>query len=339
MIISVNGETYEYEITLSGGALSRIGEILDLDRKVLIVTDDGVPVEYAEEVKSAARFPVPVTLPHGEATKSLENFASLLKVMLENGFTRGDCAVAVGGGVIGDLTGFAASAYMRGIDFYNIPTTLLSQVDSSVGGKTAVDFCGIKNSVGTFWQPKKVVIDPEVLHTLDDRLLAEGLAESVKMAATSDAELFSMIEGSTDLRENLEEIIRRSVMIKKAVVERDPTEKGERRVLNFGHTVGHAIESLAGGALLHGECVAVGMLPMCSDGVRKRIEKVLEKYGLPTVTQYKSAEMLPLIAHDKKSDGDAVTAVTVDKIGSYSLVKMTADEIRERIISSGITEE
>ena len=168
MKIPVTLAERNYDITLERGALKKAGEILDLKRKVLIVTDSEVPFEYLETVRRACKQSVTATVKSGEASKSLENFEKLCRLMLEEGFTRKDCVVALGGGVIGDLAGFAAACYMRGIDFYNIPTTLLSQVDSSVGGKTAIDLAGIKNIVGAFYQPKGVLIDPEVLQTLED---------------------------------------------------------------------------------------------------------------------------------------------------------------------------
>ena len=219
---------------------------------------------------------------------------------------------------------------MRGIDFYNIPTTLLSQVDSSIGGKTAIDFGNVKNAVGAFYQPKKVVIDPDVLSTLDDRQLHAGLAEAIKMAATSDKELFELIAKSENIRGDIVEVIRRSLMIKKDVVEQDPKESGLRRVLNFGHTVGHAIESLESGKLLHGECIALGMLPMCSEEVRARLLPVLEKYSLPTKSAIAPERMASLIGHDKKVQDGCVNAVTVNEIGSFEFVKMSADEIIEK---------
>ena len=169
MIIPVNADNGCYDIVLERGSLKKAGQLLELGRRVLVVTDEGVPPEYAGCVASQCREAIVVTVPRGEGSKSFEQLERLLSAMLEASFTRGDCVVAVGGGVVGDLSGFAASCYMRGIDFYNIPTTLLAQVDSSVGGKTAVNFGGVKNIVGAFYQPKKVIIDPETLKTLERR--------------------------------------------------------------------------------------------------------------------------------------------------------------------------
>ncbi|MGN0517735.1 MAG: 3-dehydroquinate synthase [Acutalibacteraceae bacterium] len=325
--IPIHSNTRDYDIVLGSGALENIKDLIDLNRKVLIVTDSGVPKEYSEKVATGCLHPVPVCINQGEASKNMDEFTRLLSTMLHAGFTRGDCVVAVGGGVVGDLSGFAASCYMRGIDFYNIPTTLLSQVDSSIGGKTAVDFDGVKNVFGSFYQPKRVIIDPSTLQTLDERQLRAGLAEAIKMAATNDAELFTMLEKADDLHSNLPEIIRRALLIKKSVVEEDPTEKGLRRVLNFGHTIGHAIESDSEGKLLHGESVALGMLPMCSASVRSRLINILKKYQLPTEITQSAEQLMPYILHDKKKKDACITTVFVDEIGMFRFQNMLPEEI------------
>ncbi len=194
MILQVKSGASAYDIVLERGALNRLDEYLPRAGKALIVTDDGVPAAYARAVAAACEESMIVTLPQGERTKNLDNHRYLLSRMLQAGFTRSDRVIAVGGGVMGDLAGFAASVYMRGIAFYNVPTTLLSQVDSSIGGKVAVDMDGVKNIVGAFYPPKKVVIDSNALATLSPRQVSAGLAESIKMAATCDAALFESIE-------------------------------------------------------------------------------------------------------------------------------------------------
>ena len=323
MTVTVTLPHTSYDIIIEHGALKRIASLLNLSRRVLVVTDDGVPPIYAKTVADAAREAITVTLPQGEDTKSLESFSHLLQTMLENGFTRGDCVVAVGGGVIGDLSGFTAACYMRGVDFYNIPTTLLSQVDSSIGGKTAINFGGIKNPVGAFYQPKRVVIDPDVLTTLPARQIASGLAECVKMALTSDASLFEFLEQTKNPLDCLDEIIYRSLLIKKAVVEEDEKESGLRKILNFGHTVGHAIESENHRhGLYHGECVALGMLPMTSDAVRARLIPLLERLGLPTTLAFDKDAAYQALLHDKKSGSDSITVVTVEDIGTHRLMRV-----------------
>ena len=328
MRIPVKVDSFGYDIILERGALSHASTYFPLARKVLVVTDSGVPCEYAECLAAQCKNPVIVTIPAGEASKSFDNYRLLLKTMLDHSFTRGDCVVAVGGGVVGDLSGFAAASYMRGIDFYNVPTTLLSQVDSSIGGKVAIDFEDVKNIVGAFYQPKGVLIDPELLGTLDPRQLHAGLAESIKMAATSDGPLFELIESASDLDAVLDMVIERSLLIKRAVVESDPTEKGLRKVLNFGHTLGHAIESDNMGALLHGECVALGMLPMCSLHVRERLSAVLKKYGLPTAVKGDVETLLSYVLHDKKACEGGVSIVFVPEIGSFAFKRATAEELK-----------
>ena len=219
-----------YPIWIARGLLAEAGQYLNLKRRVLVVTDDGVPARYAQQLLKACEEEkgtgILLTLPQGEASKTLANFERICRVMLEHGFTRKDCVAAVGGGVIGDLAGFAAACYMRGVDFYNIPTTLLAQVDSSVGGKTAVDLGGIKNIVGAFHQPRAVLIDPEVLKTLDARQFACGAAEIIKMAATFDADLFARIEanGIRETEAQIETIIADTLRIKARVVEEDEKE-------------------------------------------------------------------------------------------------------------------
>ena len=180
MIIRMELGDSSYDIVLERGCLKKAGELLNLDRKVFILTDDGVPAQYAQTVADQCKEAHIHTVPQGEGSKSFAVLEELLTKMLELGFTRGDCVCSVGGGVVGDLGGFTAACYMRGIDFYNIPTTVLSQVDSSIGGKTAINLAGVKNIVGAFWQPKKVLIDPDTLDTLDDRQKSSGLAEAVK---------------------------------------------------------------------------------------------------------------------------------------------------------------
>ena len=330
MIIPVNLGTDSYDIVLERGCIRRAGELLRLDRKVLVVTDDGVPEAYAKTVADQCGEARIETLPQGEENKNFAGFERLLRAMLDFGMTRKDCVAAVGGGVIGDMAGFAAACYMRGIDFYNIPTTVLSQVDSSIGGKTAIDLDGIKNIVGAFYQPKRVLIDPEVLETLPDRQVANGMAEAVKMAVCFDAEGFALAEGYR-IGDCPDRLIENALRIKKRVVEEDVKEQGLRRALNFGHTLGHGIESLhAENGLYHGECVALGMLPMCADAVRLRLKKVLEQLGLPTVCGADPDRVMAAVVHDKKADHGKIMAVVCEEAGSCRIIPMTPEELRER---------
>ena len=326
MVIPVNLGEKSYDIFLEKGGLSKVGQFFDLDRNVMIVTDSKVPPHYVGAVHKACKRACVITIEAGEESKTLETFSAICEGMLKVGFTRKDCVVAVGGGVIGDLAGFAAACYMRGIDFYNVPTTLLSQVDSSVGGKTAVDFCGIKNIIGAFHQPKAVLIDPEVLETLDKRQFACGAAEIIKMAATFDEEIFKAIEREP-IENNLEDIIAKVVKIKANVVELDEKESGLRKVLNFGHTIGHGIESVT--EYLHGECVALGMLTMASPEVKERLSKVLIRENLPTTCTADANAVADAAMHDKKAEGDEITTVVVDTIGSYRFDKKNREKLIE----------
>ena len=327
MTIHMNLGEDSYDILVERGLLAKADQYLNLKRRVLVVTDSGVPAEYAKTVADLCGEGRICTVEMGEASKSLETFGRLLQAMLDHGFSRKDCVVAVGGGVVGDLAGFAASAYMRGIDFYNIPTTLLSQIDSSIGGKTAVNFGGVKNIVGAFYQPKRVLIDPELLKTLPPRQISNGLAEAVKVALTSDPALFDIFE-SKDVESHLEEIIIRALTVKKNVVEQDEKETGLRKILNFGHTVGHGIESSEGmSELYHGECVALGMIPMCGEEIRGRVVEVLKKCGLYRIMAYDWDRIAEAAFHDKKADGASVTVTTVSEVGRFELKTLSCADV------------
>ncbi len=330
MVLPLSLEKNSYDIIIERGCLKNASRYLSLDRKVLIVTDDGVPAEYSGILASFCAHPHIVTLPQGEATKCFDSYMRLCGEMISLGFTRTDCVVAVGGGVVGDLAGFVAATYMRGVDFYNIPTTLLSQVDSSVGGKTAIDVDGVKNVIGAFKQPKKVLIDPDLLSTLPARHISNGLAESVKMALTSDKSLFELIENGVT-KDNLEEIITKSIIIKKNVVEQDEKESSLRRVLNFGHTVGHGIETAMDLTLLHGECVALGMLPMCDTSVRARLVPVLKALSLPVTAEFDTENVINAIRHDKKLSGADINVVYVGEIGTFEFRKLPLDAFEKQL--------
>ncbi len=333
MEIPVNLRENSYTVTVERASLQRADRLFNLNRKVLIVTDSGVPSQYAATVAGQCKQAVTVTIPQGESSKSLAQFERLLSVMLENRFTRTDCVVAVGGGVVGDLAGFVAASFLRGVDFYNVPTTVLSQVDSAVGGKVAVNLNGIKNCVGAFYQPKAVLIDPNVLETLPARHVANGLAEAVKMAITFDADLFSRFETENPLN-SIDQIIALSVKAKAAVVEQDEKEAGLRRVLNFGHTIGHGIEAATGlGKLYHGECVALGMLPMCSDTLRPRVKAVLDKLGLPTACNVNADAVWEALAHDKKLSGDNICVVYAPQAGAFEIKEMPLSHFKKTVES------
>lgn len=316
-----------YDITIRRGCLREAGQLLRLERRVCIVTDEGVPAGYARTLADQCARPVICTVPQGEESKTMETVTRICRVMLENGFSRGDCVAAVGGGMVGDLAGFAAASYMRGVDFYNLPTTLLSQVDSSIGGKTGVNLDGVKNIVGAFWQPRGVLIDPDTLDTLPPRLQAEGMAEYVKMALCFDTGMFERLEAE-DPRSDPETALQNALTLKKRVVEQDERESGLRKLLNFGHTIGHGVESAAQGGLYHGECVALGMLPMCSPGLRARLKPVLERLELPTATALDKERIWQAMVHDKKSGDAGFSAVFAEEAGGAFTRQVSFDEMR-----------
>lgn len=324
-----------YDIILHRGSLGRLGQLANLcGRKILVVTDDGVPAVYADTVLAQCSDGQKLVLPQGEATKCMAQLERILTAMLEEGFGRKDAVVAVGGGVIGDLAGLAAAMYMRGVAFINCPTTTLSQIDSSIGGKTAIDLAGIKNVVGAFYQPELVIADPDTLATLPRRQYVNGLAEAVKAGLIADEQLFELFEEG-DVDKDIEEIIYRSLAVKKNVVEKDERETGPRAALNFGHTIGHAIESR--GRLLHGECVALGMLPMIEDkALAKRVKAVYQKLGLPTACKEDPAALFAALCHDKKAAGGGmIRVVRVPELGAYHIDKIALEELKP-ILEKGI---
>lgn len=333
MIIPVSLGENSYDIILQRGSIKKIAKYIPATekRQFLVVTDSGVPEEYSRKVAASLNATAIFSFPQGEKSKNFDTYKSICKTLLDFSFTRKDAVVAVGGGVVGDMAGFAAATYMRGIDFYNIPTTLLSQVDSSIGGKTGIDFGDYKNIIGAFHQPKKVIIDPDVLTTLPERHIKNGLAESIKMGITFDEELFDIF-----LRDNymskIESIIEHSLYIKRHVVEEDEKEAGLRKVLNFGHTIGHAIETTAGlEELYHGECVALGMTYMCAEHVEAILKCALKNVGLPYKYEGDKEKIYKALVHDKKSEGKEITVVKCDEIGSFRFEKMTPKSLSELI--------
>lgn len=317
-----------YEIVIDRGSLASFSNYIDINRKILIITDSNIPMEYINTLKKCLNQDFLYVIKAGEASKSIEEYKNIMEYLIDHNFNRRDAIIALGGGVVGDLSAFIASTYMRGIDFYNIPTSLLAMVDSSIGGKCAIDFNDIKNILGSFYQPKFVLIDPDLLKTLDIRELHSGLVESIKMAMSFNEKLFSLIENSSDLMGDIDKIIYESLKIKARIVELDTYEKNLRSVLNFGHTIGHALE-LSNTNLLHGEAVGIGMTYFSYNEAKERLIKVLNKYDLPIKVNYEKEKILSLISHDKKTIKDKVKIIKCNKIGSYKMDEMSLDEIGE----------
>ena len=303
---------------------------ISLDCKVMVITDEGVPKQYHEEVLKQCKNGYLFVAKQGEETKSLEVYEQILQKLLALDFSRKDLIIALGGGVIGDLSGFVAGTFKRGMRFASIPTTTLSQIDSSIGGKVAVNMGEVKNVVGTFYHPEAVLIDLNTLATLSERHYHNGLVEAVKAGLIGDAELFELFEKTEDIEKDLEEIIIRALKVKKNVVEQDEKEENLRKILNFGHTIGHAIESIYHlEGYYHGECVGIGMMMILEkEEIWERLRKVLCKLNVPLSADYDVEEVIHFIKKDKKANGKYVTVVQVDKVGEAKLLPIEIESLR-----------
>lgn len=331
MKLTVDIPGKEYPIWIERGSLTRLKGFFPLDRKIMVITDDGVPKQYLDAVLAQLPQGYFHIVKQGEGAKSLPVYQEICEKLLSYGFHRNDAVIALGGGVVGDLSGFVAATYMRGIDFINIPTTTLSQVDSSIGGKVAVNLDAVKNILGAFYQPKAVIIDSETLATLSQRHFYNGLAEALKAALIGNAALYQIFL-TEDIHEKIDEIIYQALLVKKAVVEQDETEQGKRALLNLGHTLGHGIESVFGlGGLYHGECVALGMIPMIEDtALRSQVKDIFQnKLHMPMDTVIPKEHILEVIAKDKKMHGKEITIVKVPAVGKAYLDKIDFREIEQ----------
>lgn len=353
--IKVNLEDRSYPIYLGDGLLARAGEFLKetgCGERVGVVTNPTVAGLYLkpfQEALSRAGFRVTsILLADGEEHKNLKSVAAVYDQLIRARFDRGSCIVALGGGVIGDLAGFAAATFLRGVPYVQVPTTLLAQVDSSVGGKTGVNHREGKNLIGAFYQPRAVVMDLAALRTLPRREFLAGLAEVVKYGIIQDPALFALLEEKLERvialePDLLEEAVGASCAIKAGVVQKDEREEDYRSVLNFGHTIGHALESLTGyEKFLHGEAVAIGMAQaaslsvgqgLCDEESRRRIGLLLARAGLPTAipSLIKAQELVQKMEVDKKSAGGKIKFVLCEGIGKTQFCWLSAEEIAARL--------
>lgn len=331
-----------YEVLIGSGLLQKAGEAVKKvisPCKAAIVTDSTVVHLYEETVRKSlteAGFSVcTFVFPAGEASKNIHTLSHLLEFLAKEEMTRTDLIVALGGGVTGDLAGFGAAVYLRGIPFVQIPTTFLAAIDSSVGGKTAVDLEAGKNLAGAFYQPKLVLCDTDVLQTLPEVVFADGIAEALKYGVLGDAALFEKIAGG-DFRQDLEEIIETCVSMKRDVVEEDEFDTGKRQLLNLGHTFGHAIEQKSHFQMTHGHAVAIGMhliakaaeaKGIAEKGTAAAIAKALEQNQLPKETTFSPAEVAEGTLRDKKRRGGTISFVFPKKIGDCEIVKIPVEEV------------
>lgn len=331
-----------YEVLIGSGLLQKAGEAVKKvisPCKAAIVTDSTVVHLYEETVRKSlteAGFSVcTFVFPAGEASKNIHTLSHLLEFLAKEEMTRTDMIVALGGGVTGDLAGFGAAVYLRGIPFVQIPTTFLAAIDSSVGGKAAVDLEAGKNLAGAFYQPKLVLCDTDVLQTLPEVVFADGIAEALKYGVLGDAALFEKIAGG-DFRQDLEEIIETCVSMKRDVVEEDEFDTGKRQLLNLGHTFGHAIEQKSHFQMTHGHAVAIGMhliakaaeaKGIAEKGTAAAIAKALEQNQLPKETEFSPAEVAEGTLRDKKRRGGTISFVFPKKIGDCEIVKIPVEEV------------
>ena len=327
MLMNVKTRTGNYDVIIEKGAFSNLkGHIADVvSGKLFLITDENVDAIYRDNLYnnlSGLAFEY-LVLPAGEKTKSLEMLGKIYSSLADAKITRADTIIAFGGGVIGDITGLAAATYLRGVNFIGIPTTLLSQVDSSVGGKVAIDLPQGKNLVGSFYPPKKVIIDTEFLKTLPERVFNDGMAEVIKYACIKDAELFDILCG--EISNRMDEIVYTCLDIKRKIVEADEFDRGERMILNFGHTFGHAVEKIYNyETYTHGEAVAIGMAKITEatqnmgytkNGTLEKLKNLLVKYNLWFEDfEYDADEVMDIICLDKKSCSSHINYIFIKEI-------------------------
>jgi len=340
--VQVSAPSGAYEVKIGAGLLPTLGaEIRAVTRakRCAVIAGENVFPLYGEtameSLRAAGLETSSLVFPAGEQTKCLQCYGELLDFLAEKRFSRTDCVVALGGGVTGDLTGFAAATYQRGIDYVQVPTTLLAAVDSSVGGKTAIDLPAGKNQVGAFYQPKLVLCDTDTLKTLPERELRAGYAEVIKYAVLGDKSLFTTLRDKTV---DLPAVIEACVRHKAAIVAEDERDTGRRRFLNLGHTFGHAVESRSQYGLLHGEAVSIGMAMICRAAERRGLLcaedcaamiELLDAYGLPAETTYTASELFDTLLLDKKISGGKLHLIVPRGIGDCEIVPVTAEEARD----------
>ena len=346
--IHVDLGKHAYDIEIGAGLLPTVGTkvaaLVPKAQRAVIVSDSNVAPLYGETLQRSlneAGLPATiVTIEAGEQSKNMQVLSQVLEQIAESGLTRSDVLVTLGGGVVGDLGGFAAASFMRGIAFVQVPTSLLSQIDSSVGGKVAVDLEAGKNLAGAFYQPKGVFIDTNLLSTLPVRFLHDGLAEAIKYGCIQDANLFEKIAGYADdseLLADIDSVVATCCAIKARIVEEDEFDTGLRGILNFGHTLGHAVEQhYAYGENTHGEGVAIGMyqitkrteeMGMTPAGTAEKIAEVLKKYNLPIEAGVEKSLLIDTMAKDKKKSGNTITLIVLDELGNGRLHKINWQEV------------
>lgn len=350
----------KYDVIMEQGSLAKIDSLLEnagisSGKKLCIITDETVNKLYGganhvlwQTLKGAGFDLYKYVFPGGENTKNMETISRILNYLADNKFSRSDMLIALGGGIVGDVTGFAAASFLRGVEYVQVPTTLLATVDSSVGGKTGVNLDAGKNLAGAFWQPSLVVFDPDVLSTLSYDIILDGIAEAVKAGFIGDKTIIEDIENHTsvDDHEFLTGLAAKAVRVKRRVVEEDERDNGSRQLLNFGHTLAHAIEKCSSYRISHGHAVAIGMtivsaaadeLEWSHEKCAARILDILRKFRFPLDCPYSPEELTAAALQDKKIRGENITLVIPDKIGECCLKTIPTGELRQ-FISCGINQ-
>ncbi len=334
-----------YEVLVGNGLLAQSGRLIAERVKpcaAAVISDDTVDLLFGDAVEASlkeAGFEVHrIVLAHGEASKNMPTLSAVLEQLAAHQLTRTDLIVALGGGVVGDLAGFAAAVYLRGIRFVQIPTTFLAAIDSSVGGKTAVDLAAGKNLAGVFWQPELVLCDCETIKTLPEQFFLDGMGEAVKYGMAFDKALLPLLRDAAGKR--LPEIIARCVAIKADIVSQDEKDNGERQKLNFGHTVGHAIERCSNFSITHGQAVAIGMVIITRACVKRKrtppetleiLLEILNACGLPTACSFSAQALAEAALGDKKRRGDQLTLILPDGIGGCTTQHIAMRELQSWI--------
>lgn len=325
--INISLPSNPYSVYLEEHLLDNFSSYLASLDDIVIITDSGIPTTYVDIVKKQLNDPLVFTIPAGEESKNLINYQAIIEEMIAQNIPKSATIIALGGGVVGDLSGFIASTYMRGISFIQIPTTLLSQIDSSVGGKVAVNSTLAKNAIGTFYQPKAVFIDPVVLNTLDQKQLHSGLAEMIKYGIIKEPSILDTLE-KDDWNNYLIELIKTSITVKRDIVLKDEFDQGIRHILNYGHTIGHAIEQHSNYQYLHGEGVAIGMAFMAKKTpFYSRLIAILERFDLPYKLPYLLEELIPYITKDKKVHDKSLHFVIVEELGQATIKPIPLEKL------------
>lgn len=328
-----------YDVLIEKGLLKNCGKYISEiteSRKAAVITDDIVAGLYGDAVKASLEeygfVSDTFVFKNGEASKNINVLADIFDFLSECNITRNDIIIALGGGVVGDITGFASATFLRGVEFVQIPTTLLAQIDSSVGGKTAIDIPRGKNLVGAFKQPALVLCDTSALDTLTEEIFSDGMAEAIKYGMIRDKNLFELIESHnlSDIREVIDDVVYTCIDIKRSVVENDEFDKGERMILNFGHTIGHAIEGWHNYTdYTHGKGVSAGMCYITrkfAPDLSERLENCVKSYNLPVDSEASMTELLPYCSKDKKRESDNINYIVCPEIGKAEIVKTTVSK-------------